>query len=60
MVVEATAAQGQENLEKMLSPDEGARRLGEFAFDNNRNVDRCTKNILFDEKWAALSTWPSA
>ncbi len=50
VVVEATAAQGQDYLEKMLDMDEGARRLGEFAFGNNRNVDRCIKNILFDEK----------
>lgn len=50
VVVEATAAQGQDYLDKMLGMDEGARRLGEFAFGNNRNVDRCTKNILFDEK----------
>jgi aminopeptidase len=49
-VVEAKAAQGQDFLEKMLGMDEGARRLGEFAFGNNRNVDRCTKNVLFDEK----------
>ena len=34
----------------MLALDEGARRLGEFAFGNNRMVDRCTKNTLFDEK----------
>jgi aminopeptidase len=50
VVVEATAAQGQDYLDKMLGMDEGARRLGEFAFGNNRNVDRCTRNILFDEK----------
>lgn len=50
VVVEATAAQGQDYLEQMLDLDEGARRLGEFAFGNNRNVQRCTKNILFDEK----------
>lgn len=50
LVVEATAAQGQDYLDKMLSMDEGARRLGEFAFGNNFNVNRCTKNILFDEK----------
>ncbi|HLI09461.1 MAG TPA: aminopeptidase [Ktedonobacteraceae bacterium] len=50
VVVEARAAQGQDYLEKMLATDEGACRLGEFAFGNNRNVDRCTKNILFDEK----------
>jgi aminopeptidase len=50
VVVEATAAQGQDYLEKMLDMDEGARRLGEFAFGTNMNIDRCTKNILFDEK----------
>jgi len=50
VVVEARAAQGQEYLDKMLSLDEGACRLGEFAFGNNRNIDRCTKNVLFDEK----------
>jgi aminopeptidase len=49
-VVEATAAQGQAYLDKMLGLDDGARRIGEFAFGNNRNVDRCTKNVLFDEK----------
>lgn len=50
VVVEARAAQGQDYLEKMLNMDEGARRLGEFAFGNNTNVTRCTRNILFDEK----------
>jgi len=50
VVVEATAAQGQDYLDQMLAMDDGARRLGEFAFGNNRNVDRCTKNTLFDEK----------
>jgi aminopeptidase len=50
IVVEAQAANGQDYLDKMLSLDEGARRIGEFAFGNNRNVDRCTKNVLFDEK----------
>jgi aminopeptidase len=34
----------------MLDLDEGARRLGEFAFGNNPNVRNYTKNILFDEK----------
>ncbi len=50
VVVEARAANGQDYLDAMLGLDEGARRLGEFAFGNNRNVDRCTKNVLFDEK----------
>ncbi|HEV2580631.1 MAG TPA: aminopeptidase [Ktedonobacteraceae bacterium] len=50
VVVEARAGQGQEYLDRMLAMDEGARRIGEFAFGNNRNVDRCTKHTLFDEK----------
>jgi aminopeptidase len=49
-VVEASARQGQQYLEKMLELDEGARYLGEFAFGNNRGVIRATKNTLFDEK----------
>lgn len=50
VVVEAQAAHGQPYLEQMLSIDAGAKRLGEFAFGNNPNVDRCTKQTLFDEK----------
>ena len=50
VVVEARAAQGQDFLDKMLAMDEGARRLGEFAFGNNPNIDRSIKNVLFDEK----------
>ena len=49
-VVEATAAQGQEFLERMLAMDEGARRLGEFAFGNNFGITRGISNTLFDEK----------
>lgn len=49
-VIEATAAQGQEYLDKMLELDEGARYLGEFAFGNNFGIQRPTRNILFDEK----------
>ncbi|GCE15788.1 aminopeptidase [Tengunoibacter tsumagoiensis] len=52
VVVEAQAGQGQEYLEKMLALDEGARRFGEFAFGNNPNIQRCIKNVLFDEKMA--------
>lgn len=50
VVVEARATHGLDYLDKMLGMDEGARRLGEFAFGTNRNVERCTRNILFDEK----------
>jgi aminopeptidase len=49
-VVEATAARGQDFLEKMIGMDEGARRVGEFAFGLNDAVTAFTRNILFDEK----------
>lgn len=49
-VVEATARQGQDYLDKMLDLDAGARFLGEFAFGTNPGVTRATKNTLFDEK----------
>lgn len=49
-VVEATADVGQDLLEQMLQMDEGASRLGEFAFGNNFGISRGIKNILFDEK----------
>jgi aminopeptidase len=49
-VVEATAEKNQAYLHKMLDVDEGSRRLGEFAFGLNDNIQRFTKDILFDEK----------
>ncbi|HLJ80429.1 MAG TPA: aminopeptidase [Ktedonobacterales bacterium] len=49
-VVEASAAQGQEFLERMLDSDEGARFVGEFAFGNKPGIQRGIQNILFDEK----------
>ncbi len=49
-VVEATAARGQDFLEEMIGMDEGARRVGEFAFGLNDAVSLFTRNILFDEK----------
>ncbi len=49
-VVEATADVGQDLLEEMLKIDEGASRLGEFAFGNNFGISRGIRNILFDEK----------
>lgn len=52
VVVEASAAKGQDYLDQMLGVDEGARRLGEFAFGNNPFVDRCIRHTLFDEKMA--------
>jgi aminopeptidase len=49
-VVKATAATGEDYLLEMLDADEGARYLGEVAIGNNYNIQRFTKNILFDEK----------
>jgi aminopeptidase len=49
-IVKATAAKNQEFLDKMLTADEGAKRLGEFAIGTNFGITKFTKNILFDEK----------
>jgi aminopeptidase len=43
------ARQGQEFLDKIFQID-GARRFGEAAIGTNKNIDKFTKNILFDEK----------
>ncbi len=50
VVVKADAAKNLEYLEKMLDVDEGARRLGEFAFGTNYGINRFVKQMLFDEK----------
>jgi aminopeptidase len=49
-IVKWKAAKNEEFLTQMLNTDEGARRLGEFAFGCNYGIQRFTKNILFDEK----------
>jgi aminopeptidase len=49
-VVSATADTGEDFLRAMLDMDEGARRLGEFAFGTNDGITQFTKNVLFDEK----------
>jgi len=49
-VIEAYAEVGEDFLKKMLETDEGARRIGEFAFGLNYDIDRMVKEILFDEK----------
>ena len=50
VVVDAAASRNEEYLHRMLDTDEGARRLGEFAFGTNYDLDRFTKIILLDEK----------
>ncbi|MFB6296035.1 MAG: aminopeptidase, partial [Halobacteriales archaeon] len=49
-VVEHSAAKNEEVLTEVLETDEGARRLGELGIGMNRDIDRFTYNMLFDEK----------
>jgi aminopeptidase len=49
-VVRASAAKNEAYLLSQLDSDEGARYLGEFAVGTNDQIQRFTKNILFDEK----------
>jgi aminopeptidase len=49
-VVEAHAGEGEAYFLTMLDLDEGARRLGEFAFGNNFGITRGIINTLYDEK----------
>ena len=49
-VVAAEAAHGDEYLQSLLNMDDGSRVLGEVAFGLNYEIDRFTRNILFDEK----------
>jgi aminopeptidase len=49
-VVEATAGRGEELLRELVGMDDGARRVGEFAFGMNEAVSEYTGNLLLDEK----------
>ena len=49
-VVAAEAASGDDYLQSLLEMDDGARILGEAAFGLNYEIDRFTRDILFDEK----------
>jgi aminopeptidase len=49
-VVSAKAEVGEELLLAMIASDEGAHYLGEFAIGTNYEINRFTRNILFDEK----------
>jgi aminopeptidase len=49
-VSNATAEKGQDFLLTMIDSDVGARYLGEFAIGTNFEINRFTRNILFDEK----------
>jgi aminopeptidase len=49
-VVEHAAEKNEEVLTAVLGTDEGASRLGELGIGMNRDIDRFTYNMLFDEK----------
>ncbi|MFB6072279.1 MAG: aminopeptidase [Halobacterium sp.] len=49
-VVDFSAGQNEDVLEGILTTDDGARRLGELGIGMNRDIDRFTYNMLFDEK----------
>lgn len=49
-VVDYDAEVGKSLLEKILNVDEGARRVGEFAFGLNYDINKPSKIILLDEK----------
>jgi aminopeptidase len=49
-VVRADASTGQDYLRTLIGTDEGAAVLGEVAFGLNYEIDRFTRDILFDEK----------
>lgn len=49
-VTKARADKNEAFLLQLLEIDQGARYVGEFAIGTNYEIDRFTKNILFDEK----------
>ena len=49
-VVDHAAAKNEDVLTEVLDTDDGARRLGELGIGMNRDIDRFTYNMLFDEK----------
>jgi len=49
-VVDHAASKNEAVLTEVVNTDEGARRLGELGIGMNRDIDRFTYNMLFDEK----------
>lgn len=49
-VVDFSAEENEEFLEKMLNTDQGAKRVGELGIGTNRMIDEYIKSTLFDEK----------
>ncbi|MFO8109288.1 MAG: aminopeptidase [Thermoplasmata archaeon] len=49
-VVDHSSETHEELLTSILDTDEGSRRLGELGIGTNRDINRFTRNMLFDEK----------
>ncbi|MDP2966614.1 MAG: aminopeptidase [Pelolinea sp.] len=49
-LVKATSSKNEDFLNNVLSTDEGASLLGEFAFGTNKGLKHFTNDILWDEK----------
>jgi aminopeptidase len=49
-LVGAAASKNEEFLHRVLATDPGAKKIGEFAFGTNYDIDRFCKDIFFDEK----------
>jgi len=49
-VIEYAASKNESLLGEIIDTDPGARRLGELGIGMNRDIDRFTYNMLFDEK----------
>ena len=50
VVVDASAARGDDFLLEVLDTDEGARQIGELGIGCNPGIQRYMRNTLFDEK----------
>jgi len=49
-VTKATASKNEDFLKKMIKTDKGSSYLGELGIGLNKNINKFTKNLLFDEK----------
>jgi aminopeptidase len=49
-IVRASASVREDFLQQMINTDAGSCYIGEFAFGLNKDIDRFTGHILFDEK----------
>ena len=49
-VITASAKRGEELLKTLLDTDKGSRYFGEVAIGTNYQIQRFTRNMLFDEK----------